>query len=43
MLVNSRLVRNLFDVDIEHEAGKQVDGFGVHHVAFEEDFDPVVF
>jgi hypothetical protein len=40
MLVNRGFARDLFDVDIEHAADRQIDGLGVHHVAFEENFDP---
>ena len=40
-LVNSALVRNLFDVNVEHHTVRQIDGLGVHRIAFEEHFDPV--
>ena len=41
MFVDGRLVGNLFDVNVEHAAGRQVDGLSVHQIPFEENLDPV--
>jgi hypothetical protein len=41
MFVNGCFMGNLFDVNVEHAAGRQVDGLSVHQIAFEENFDPV--
>src|SRR5688572_28441712 len=41
MFVDRRLVRNLFDVNVEDRTGRQIDGLRMHQIAFEENFDPV--
>ena len=41
MFVDRGLMRNFFDVNIEHATGRQVDGLSVHQIAFEENLDPV--
>ena len=41
VLIDGRLVRDLFDINIEQATGGKIDGLGVHQVAFEENFDPV--
>jgi hypothetical protein len=41
MLVDRGFMRDLFDVDVEHPARRQIDRPGVHQIAAEKDFDPV--
>ena len=33
-------MRNLFDIDVEHPAGRKIYRPGVHQIAFEKNFDP---
>jgi hypothetical protein len=40
MFVDSGFVRNFFYVDIEDRAGGEVNGLGVHKIAFKEKLDP---
>jgi hypothetical protein len=40
MFVDRGFVGNFFDIDIEDGTPREIDGFGVHKVAFEEKLDP---
>jgi len=41
VFIDRGLMRDLFNVDVEHPTRRQIDCFGVHQIAAEKDFDPV--
>src|ERR1044071_7908625 len=40
MFVNGRFMRHFLDVDIEDSSLREIYGFGMHEIAFEEHFYP---
>jgi len=40
MLVDRSFMGNFLDIEIENRIPREVDGFGVHEIAFEKKFDP---
>jgi len=40
MLVDRCFMGNFLDIEIENRIPREVDGFGVHEIAFEKKFDP---